>query len=458
MVKLRNWHKYAGLWSAAILLILAITGFFLDHKSWSFLYTTTISNNYLPQSMHDKSVDLTEAYWVDETRGITLVGSKRGLFLKDDAEHFVPVLEQQVLAIREERGTGALFCATDNGLYRSLDAKRWTPFALSGSYINALSLYEGTLVAVIEKEELVVLDAATAAVKSRSSVRIDPQELQHDISLSRYVRDFHYGRGLFDGFWSLLINDITAFVMTLLSVTGLMIWWIIKKVRAKERSYVKGLKPTIKSHGNIYVLLFVLPMVLFSLTGIILDHSQFFNRYIKKVTLSHAILPPIYDSLQADIWSVDYDGTSYRIGNRYGIYKSSDLKEWRFENRGLGYKMERFDDTLVVSGMGAPNRIYRPETGWKLLLKTPHMFKDVWEEDGRYHFFSTHRLDVSLPTFETTTLYSLLLALHDGTFFASWWVYVNDVAAILLLILLFSGTWRWFRQKRGVVKKLRKRI
>ncbi len=456
MVKLRNWHKYAGLWSASIILLLAVTGFFLDHKTCSFLYTTTIPNSYLPDTLTSKSDGLTEAYWVDEERDIHLVGSKRGLFYKEGESDFIAILNEQILAIREESRSHTLFCATSKGIYRSGDARHWQRFALQEEYINALSLYDRKLVAVVDKRELVVLDAYTAEILKRTPVLIDAKELQHDITLSRFVRDFHYGRGLFDGIYSLLISDATAFLLTLLSISGLLIWFLVKRVRAKKHHYAKTLKPTIKIHANFVVILFLIPMILFSLTGIILDHSRFFNPYIKKVTLPHTILPPVYDSLSSDIWSVDYDGSYYRVGNRYGIYKSDDLHQWVFENRGLAYKMKRFDNTLLVSGMGSANRIYTPKDGWQVLPKTPHMFKDVWASEKGYRYFSSHHPIQTLPSFTDTTLYSLLLALHDGTFFASWWIYINDIAALLLLILLFSGTWRWLRRKR-IIKPIQKR-
>lgn len=452
MVKFRNWHKYAGLISGAVLFILALTGFFLDHKTWSFLYTTTIPNSFLPATMKEKDSRLVEAYWVDAEKNEVLVGTKRGLFRNSDAEEFSLVLEQQILALRKS-GETSLYSATDNGIYRSQEDKVWRPFALQGLYVNALAVYDKKLIAIIDKKELVVVDALQGSILERTAVHIDPEELKHSISLSRYVRDFHYGRGLFDGIWSLLINDVTAVLMIVLTMSGFMIWWLIKKVRAKQKKYAKGLKPVIKLHGNFFAIVFIVPMVLFSLTGIVLDHSQFFNKYIKGVTLPHAILPPVYDSLREDIWSVDYDGEVYRVGNRYGIYKSSDLDNWYFENRGLAYKMERFGDELLVSGMGAPNRIYTEQKGWKIMPKTPHMFKDTWQSADGYHFFSSHHPDVPLPSFTSTSLYSLLLALHDGTFFATWWVYVNDIASVLLLILLFTGTLRWAKKKKGLLKR-----
>ena len=40
----RKIHKISGLIAGVVILILSITGFFLDHYSWKFLHTTTLKN------------------------------------------------------------------------------------------------------------------------------------------------------------------------------------------------------------------------------------------------------------------------------------------------------------------------------------------------------------------------------------------------------------------------------
>jgi len=44
MVKVYKLHKLLGISAGVILLILSVSGFFLNHNKWSFLYTTTFSN------------------------------------------------------------------------------------------------------------------------------------------------------------------------------------------------------------------------------------------------------------------------------------------------------------------------------------------------------------------------------------------------------------------------------
>ncbi len=77
------------------------------------------------------------------------------------------------------------------------------------------------------------------------------------------------------------------------------------------------------------------------------------------------------------------------------------------------------------------------------------MFKDIIETKEGTIFFSFHAPKEPLPEFKTATLYSLLMALHDGTFIASWWIWVNDGAALLLLILMATGIIRWWVKKRA---------
>jgi hypothetical protein len=190
-----------------------------------------------------------------------------------------------------------------------------------------------------------------------------------------------------------------------------------------------------------------IPLILIALSGILLDHSKLFTPFLKSVNISPAYQPPVYHELSEDIWSVDYDGETYRIGNRHGIYQSRDLKEWHFENGGFAYKMIRNGATLYVSGMGVPNRILEKNV-WNKLEHSPHMFKDIFVNNGKVEYLKGHKNSVHLPHFQDATLYSVLFTLHDGSFFGDWWAYVNDVTAAVLIFLLISGTILWMRIKR----------
>lgn len=442
MVKLHKLHKFAGLSIGLVLLILGITGFFINHDKWSFLYSTTFKN--LPSTTKEAEVRLFDAYWVDEDDSKhRIVGGKRGIFeTYDGGKEFKKMSSLQCLAIRSD--ADGIYAATSDGIYK-LEDSLWICFSLAGEYITAISLSKEKIVAVIDKHELIEVQKDDAKVIGRHIVEIDSINLEHSIKLSRFIRDLHYGRGLFEGDISLLINDYASLIMSFLAISGYIIWWLISKKRAP-----KVVRKLTRLHSNTFSIIAIIPFLILAITGIFLDHSGGLAKFMKSVTIPHSILPPVYSSLKHDIWSVDFDGKTYRIGNRYGIYKSEDLKKWDFENKGLAFRMIRRGELLYVSGMGAPNRLYDGE--WKKLRKTPHMFRDVIKIDNSIEYFSTCKEPMALPIFDDATLYSLMATLHDGTFFASWWVWINDYASLALILLVITGTIRW-QHKRTISRK-----
>lgn len=440
MVKLHQLHKFAGLSAGLVILLLGITGFFIDHDKWSFLYNTTFK--YTPETVKKADTKLFEAYWIDpNNQEHYIVGGKRGIFESFDAgQNFVLMTPLQCLAIRANNGE--VFTATSDGIYQ-LQKGAWKQYALSGEYITSISVSNEKIIAIIDKHELVVIQKANAKVISKNIVAIEASKLKEDIKLSRFVRDLHYGRGLFDGDISLLINDYGAIVISLLAISGYIIWWLIR-----NKKKAKLTRKLIKWHANMFTIIAIIPLLILAITGVFLDHSKALAQFMKTTTIPHAMLPPVYDSLKHDIWSVDYDGEVYRIGNRYGVYSSKDLDKWEKEINGLAYRMVRNNEVLYVSGMGAPNRIY--DGKWNMLPKTPHMFRDVMLAENKVEYFAPcGHCAQKLPKFKDATLYSVLLTLHDGTFFADWWVWVNDYAAFALIVLSITGTLRWYRKRKN---------
>ena len=440
MVKAHKLHKFFGLTAGLVILILSITGFFLDHDRWNFLYSTTFTS--YPSSIKNADKRLFTAYYVNPKNSQEIfAASKRGLYESRDAgQNFTKILPLQINAIKSTSDT-KLFFATSNGVYVKKQNKI-KPFLLKGKYINAMSIWGNTLVAVYDKRDIYMIDIPTKKVLRTFNVAIAESELQEDIKLSRFVRDLHYGRGLFDGDISLYINDFAALILTLLGVSGFVIWYFIHK-----KKVAKEARKWIKYHANSITIIALFPVFILLVTGIFLDHSGGLRHFMKSVTISHTVLPPVYSTLQSDIWSIDYDGKTLRIGNRYGVYGSRDFTTWQLESRGFGYSLSRNGDMLYVGGMGASNRLY-DGSSWKNLPHTPHMFKTVFQENDKLHYFSSHNTDVALPRFDDVTLYSVLLSLHDGTFFSSWWVWINDYASVAMLLLFITGMIRWWKKKK----------
>jgi len=436
VVKLFKIHKLSGLTAGVILFLLAFTGIFLDHKNFSFLYTITFDST--SSTLLKKESKLFESFWINpkDTNHIIVAG-RQGVF-EDKGNGYIKILDIQCFSIKNVDND--LYFATEDGVY-IYSNKKFTPFALSGKIITSLSIHNKNIVAIVDKKSLYHLDFDAKIIKYREVLNIDKNELLHNIKLSRFVRDVHYGKGLFDGVTSLFLNDFAAFIVMLLSVSGYMIYYLIKRKNNASLS-----RKLIKFHANVWVLFSIIPLVLLSLSGILLDHSSFFKDFMKKTELPHTILPPVYNSLSEDIYSLDYFEGEYKIGNRYGVYSSKDLEHWKFVSAGFAYRMLREDGILHVSGMGAPNRILIDDT-FIIEPNTPHMYKDFTILNNKKKFLS-HRSDIALPKFTSITLYTLLLSLHDGMFFSPHWIWVNDIAATLLLVLLFTGTIRYFRRKK----------
>lgn len=400
----------------------------------------------VPKSVIHHDATLMVGYWIDpaDEKHIIAVG-KRGIFeSRTKGKDFKQHLAIPCNALKAFEGI--LYAATHEGIYRQDTSGKWKLLTLGTEHINAMSVYSDRIFASIDQSQVVVLDREGNELQRTAPV-IKSSELEHDISLARLVRDVHYGRGLFDGISSLIINDFATIMLSFLLLSGMVMSVLIYQTRKKIANRGQAIKKVLKIHATSLSVLAAIPLILIALSGILLDHSKLFTPFLKSVSISPAYQPPVYHSLSEDIWSVDYDGEVYRIGNRHGVYKSSDLNEWKFENSGFAYKMIRLDDTLYISGMGAPNRIVGPD-GWSKLEHAPHMFKDAFMRNGKVTYLNGHKNTLPAPHFNDATLYSVLFTLHDGSFFGDWWAYVNDITAVALIFLLISGTILWMRIKR----------
>jgi hypothetical protein len=103
--------------------------------------------------------------------------------------------------------------------------------------------------------------------------------------------------------------------------------------------------------------------------------------------------------------------------------------------------------------MGSSNRILTNDNNWSILENSAHMFKDVFFENGNIKYLS-HQNEPKLPMFGDITLYTFLLSLHDGSFFASWWIWINDIVSVLLFILLLTGLIRWYLRS-NLIKRIK---
>lgn len=442
MKKLFKIHKFAGMTAGLVLIILGLTGFLLDHKNWSWLYEVKVSNSFLPQSTIEKESKLYQTHL--QAFGKTFVATHRGVYIKD-ANNSLLTLDRTTHNLYFNPKSETLFAATSDGIYTKKASRNWSSFALKGKFVNAMSVHEDKLFVSVDKRQLFLVNTHTMQVEALVQPELQIEE--RAITLSRLVRDLHYGRGLFDDGWSLLINDAAAIYLFILALSGYVMFYIIRRQKRGLKSKKHWLKPLTKIHANTFTLVLIIPFFLLLVTGVFLDHNSFFRGFLKSTKVPEYLQPPIYETLHEDIWSVDYDGKSFRIGNRFGVFESKDKQHWKEVSKGFAYKMMRLDSELYISGMGAPNRKLSEDEGFKVLPKTPHMFKSVDNVAGLKYYRSVPLV------YEDTSLYTIVLTLHDGTFFASWWIWINDYAALMLMVLFITGSLRYARKKQWSSKR-----
>lgn len=449
-------HKYSGLGAGLILGLLALTGFFLDHENFDFLWNITIDDRLLPESIVAKKQRAIEAYRIDTSDPQhIMVGSHRGFYLSSNGgRSFERTLPAQVLAIdvyREQQTEDFqyLFAATTTGVQQSRDGGRtWKLLALADQPVTSLTVFDGMVHAIADKRAVYRITPDSGATTRLQITSIAASELPHSLTLNRLVRDLHYGRGLFSGDSSLLINDFLAIVLLFLSVGGFVIFFMVRRIRKHRKPKPPSMTFWLKTHAHGIGLLSVLPLLLILvLTGVFLDHSGAFRNFLKTTSVNTTILPPVYRDLSTDIWGFDFDGEQYRLGNRMGIFSSTDLKHWTLEKTGFAWRMKRLEDHLLVAGMGAPNLILQGDQ-WKKLESSPQMPRDFFIINDQLNYLSMRGETPPLPQWESTSLYHIMLGLHDGGLAWGQWVWLNDLAALAALLLFITGLIKWLCRKK----------
>ncbi len=449
-------HRIAGLGLGGILFLLALTGFFLDHEGFGFLSDIRIDERYLPASVMERARQGLESYKVDPAAPEHRVAASwQGLWVSfDGGRHFERTLDHPVLRVEPAR-RGAdedyseLFAASSDGVWQSRDGGRhWRRLFTSDGLINDLVSHHPWLLAVEDKRRLWRIDSRNGRAEPLELAPIPAALLPDSITLGRLVRDLHYGRGLFSGDLSLWINDFAAALLLFLSVSGLVIYLLTGRLRARRGGRKATLLLWRRWHANGWVLIGFAPLLLLLLTGVFLDHPQGLRGVMKQTRLPLEWLPPVYRDLSSDIWSIDFDGERYRIGNRLGVFSTADLEHWQRDSVGFGWRMIRLGDKLFVSGMGSMNRLLDGEE-WYMLHGTPHMPRDVFRLPQDWGLLTRNqRDDLPLPAIHEARLYDLLLALHDGSFFHPLWVWVNDLSVLAALLLLLTGWIKWRHARR----------
>ncbi|NPA32036.1 MAG: hypothetical protein GXO04_00240 [Aquificae bacterium] len=428
----RKLHRVAGVLSFLWLFLLTLSGLLLNHEknllSWDFLWRWEV-----PISLFHP-----DALKAHANRDITsLLNTKKGLFIGAMTGFYDPsgkrLYKGRVFKLEPLTNEGTpIALATDDGI-KIFDGKRIKDLTLTGQVVTSLSVNYPKAIAVIKKRELYLVDLKDGSTLPLPTPQV--AELPEKVRLGRFVRDFHYGRGLLTQPLSAYLNDLFSLALLWSTLTGFVLFFV-RKLKGKRKTK----RLLYRLHGTKSLLL-TLPFVfLLLLTGLFINRWELFLPLMRaEVPLN--LLPPAYRSPHTDIWDVDYDGRTVRIATRVGLYRL-DAGIWRLECEGFAYKLRRFGEKLYISGMGAPNRVLTKE-GCEILTNTPHMPVDFVKKDGKVVPVVRNRVKLersSLP------LYTFLLSLHDTSAIGYRFLLLNDITALLSLFLCVSALYLWGRR------------
>ena len=369
-----NWsfflHKWIGLFAAVWLGVLGLTGFFLDHDSWRWLQQAEapswLTTNWLLENTRWSVARLMQVDPADPS--IRVTGGPRGLWFSRDAgaswqpAAFPGGIQTQVLAIEPDPALGwkRLWFATDDGVYLSEDSGASVrPASLSGEYVTSLAAGASPdeMIGVIDRSQVFRFTTADPAKITRIALAPPAPEAHPAwVGFNRFMRDLHFGKGVFDPLSSLVMNDIGGIAMLILPLTGLLYWalpkwWRYRLRRTARRGTSKATKKAtirwlFRVHSATLGIVSVLMMIYLSVSGIFVEHGRELGAWMRSIHVPQAYLPRIYGMPSWNGWVeaiVAYPGKpdSFTIGNRIGLFTTADGgRTWTLENGADGRPLQ----------------------------------------------------------------------------------------------------------------------
>jgi hypothetical protein len=480
-----------GLIAAVWLIVLGLTGFLLDHRdTWRWLWQDSITSIWVNDAVLKKSkAGQIRLYQINPKNAQQhITGGLTGLWWSDNAgkrwikTKFIGVTKAPMIYSAIFTSKNKLWIASDDGLWLSANGgKSALNIALKEQWVSALSINEKTKIVtgVIDRTEIFNYTIDENRLNFIDLEPVHVQSLPKTITLSRFTRDVHYGRGVFEIHLSLLWNDISAIAMIILPLSGFFFYWLPKrwrrdKKRNKKHSHKykkQSIRWLFRLHGPTFGLVSVIPFIYLSLTGILLDHGKELRGWMKSIELTRSWQTPVYNlnSWQGEIYGIvkDLDNPEkFSVGTRLGLFTTTDNgQHWQRENL-LGDKahfvwmLRRHNENLFIGGMGGPNMVKAGNQAWKAVKGIGHMPSDITVDDqhnwiwkSRHGLKSTTRKtgisekDINLPVTNAVPWFYIIDGLHSGVLIHSQWKWINDFIAVLAILLIITGLIRWWRKK-----------
>ena len=488
-------HQWCGLIAGIWVLVLGGTGFFLDHRDWRWLWQTGLDEKWISDAVVKKSQEgRFRLYHIDARNQHHILAGSTGLWWSQDGGHSWLATQfindtPQIKAIVDDRKTnGAIkWLATDNGIWQLTDNARIANYwALEDRFINALTQgsHDNELLGVVDRTHVFKINIATKEIDWLPLGVLEPQHLPEKIDLSRFVRDVHFGRGVFNAPWSMLWSDATAITMVVLPITGLLYWWLPRRWKrlrhdghpVKKKYKQNSIRYLFRTHAPIAGVITFIPLLYLSITGIFLDHAEGLRDFMKSVNITRSWQTPVYNytSWDGEIYGIaayPEQSDKFSLGTRLGLFTSEDGGQtWQRERlmpatlankkSAFIWMLKRYDDMLFIGGMGAPNFVKQNAEPWKIVKGAGHMPSDVTlDKQGNWWWMTRHGIKkgvpgsgfehyhVHFPEQQQVPWYFILDGLHSGVLIHTQWKWINDIVAVLTLFLVITGLIRWWRVK-----------
>jgi len=493
----RKLHKIAGLAAMAWLSVLGLTGWILDHHEWRWTHQWTVPSSITSTAINRlvRGTVMRQVMADPNDANRYLGASERGLWVTADngatwtdvAWEGADGLPQSYDFVSGPSGDlSHVWLGTDDGIWIVKDnGTRAVPFALRGHDITSLTAGStpGELVGVEHYGRIFRLDTQAPDKITWTNVdNVQVSGLPDSLSLPTFTLDLHVGTGTLPQPWSQIINDYSGISIFILSMTGLVFWWLPRRWRNQNpkgqlKSRQKVLRWLYRGHGPIVGILAIIPVLYISITGIMVDHINALLENAKHIDLPREALPSIYDyeSLNGEINDViAYSGAPEQltIATRLGVFNSGDSgKTWTAE-RAVGegdgtdasnVNLIRRGDVVLI-GAGSIGQFYRRDgqerftplkvNGPKLAVTDVTTRGERWFIKMSRSMYAADSLDgtfedtkIAYPPLAGTTVFLFLADIHTGNIIHTQWKWVNNLVGALAIFLAISGPVVWWRRK-----------
>ncbi|MCF8294660.1 MAG: PepSY domain-containing protein [Bacteroidales bacterium] len=490
---LRKYHRWGGLILSIFILLFALSGIIMNHRSW--FSSSEINRSLLPGNYSYKNWNLAAVKsGIPNSNGYLFYGnigiwqSNSGLnSMQQVSVGTKPGIDSQKTFKLIRGSDGNLLAAGLYGLYFSDDeGLSWQEVKIEGeSHPVDIAEYQHQYY-ILMRSEIIVLNQDFSLVKTL--VPAPPMGYDNTISLFRTLWEIHSGEFL--GISGKLFVDLLGLIFIFLSISGIIYFFapnLIKRLKNQSKKrFVKFNRKNLKWHN--YIGLFAGIFLIFTvLTGMFLRPPLLIpisNVNVQKIPYTHLDHPnPWYDKLRTLF--IDAKTGAVVLGTNEGLYLS-DLSFAKIQMPAsqppvsvMGINVfERLDENIYLVGSFNGLFVWNPSTGMIMdyinrqtyipepvrgspisahmiagYMRFPSGYEVVFDYNRGAEILGMNQQTwIPMPEAVTNSgmsLWNLALEVHTGRIYESilgdFYILFIPLAGLNILLLLISGIIVWFK-------------